>query len=146
MIFCVLGNSPNAGVPDMTVISDIDEVGINRNLQVRYARDQIYVSFMKRICCIWAVNRWCYKRWLTFRYKNKNIACEKTKIARITCALYIATVKFKKPNLRISTWKLKYWFAIRWVTEPKFCTYDIRLMWTVGIAEDRYGFGRNDKK
>jgi myosin heavy subunit len=29
----------------MTVISDIDELGINRNLQVRYDRDQIYVSF-----------------------------------------------------------------------------------------------------
>nr|CAD7396103.1 unnamed protein product [Timema cristinae] len=36
------GSSPEAGVPDMTVISDIDEVGINRNLQVRYGRDQIY--------------------------------------------------------------------------------------------------------
>jgi len=40
-----LGNSPEAGVPDMTVISDIDELGINKNLLVRYGRDQIYVSF-----------------------------------------------------------------------------------------------------
>lgn len=32
-------------MPDMTIISDIDETGINRNLQVRYGRDQIYVSF-----------------------------------------------------------------------------------------------------
>ncbi|EFN66572.1 hypothetical protein EAG_15570, partial [Camponotus floridanus] len=39
------GSSPECGVPDMTVISDIDETGINRNLQVRYSRDQIYVSF-----------------------------------------------------------------------------------------------------
>ncbi|XP_015184987.1 PREDICTED: unconventional myosin-X isoform X2 [Polistes dominula] len=36
------GSSPEFGVPDMTVISDIDETGINRNLQVRYERDQIY--------------------------------------------------------------------------------------------------------
>ena len=28
----------------MTVISDIDERGINENLYVRYGRDQIYVS------------------------------------------------------------------------------------------------------
>ena len=30
------------GVPDMTVISDIDEHGINENLEVRYGRNQIY--------------------------------------------------------------------------------------------------------
>ncbi|XP_076666886.1 unconventional myosin 81F isoform X2 [Andrena cerasifolii] len=36
------GSSPEFGVPDMTVISDIDETGINRNLQVRYGRDHIY--------------------------------------------------------------------------------------------------------
>lgn len=29
----------------MTAISDIDEIGINHNLKVRYERDQIYVSF-----------------------------------------------------------------------------------------------------
>lgn len=29
----------------MTSISDIDENGINRNLKVRYQRDEIYVSF-----------------------------------------------------------------------------------------------------
>ncbi|XP_046750485.1 myosin-I heavy chain isoform X2 [Diprion similis] len=36
------GSRPEMGVSDMTVISDIDETGINRNLQVRYQRDQIY--------------------------------------------------------------------------------------------------------
>lgn len=36
-------------MPDMTVISDIDEMGINRNLQVRYSRDQIYVSFVSNV-------------------------------------------------------------------------------------------------
>jgi myosin heavy subunit len=30
----------------MTCISDIDENGINRNLEVRYERDEIYVSFL----------------------------------------------------------------------------------------------------
>ncbi|KXJ71897.1 hypothetical protein RP20_CCG019429 [Aedes albopictus] len=40
-----VGSTPDKGVPDMTCISDIDENGINRNLKVRYERDQIYVSF-----------------------------------------------------------------------------------------------------
>lgn len=38
---------PDRGVADMTAISDIDENGINRNLRVRYQRDEIYVSFSK---------------------------------------------------------------------------------------------------
>ena len=37
------GCRPSDGVPDMTVISDIDSQGINKNLKVRYERDQIYV-------------------------------------------------------------------------------------------------------
>ncbi|XP_062560255.1 unconventional myosin heavy chain 6 [Armigeres subalbatus] len=37
-----VGSTPDKGVPDMTCISDIDENGINRNLKVRYERDQIY--------------------------------------------------------------------------------------------------------
>lgn len=32
------------GVPDMTVMSDINENGINSNLQLRYQNDNIYVS------------------------------------------------------------------------------------------------------
>lgn len=32
----------------MTEISNIDELGINRNLKVRYDRDEIYVSFFER--------------------------------------------------------------------------------------------------
>lgn len=36
--------TPDKGVPDMTSIPDIDENGINRNLKVRYDRDEIYVS------------------------------------------------------------------------------------------------------
>lgn len=39
--------SPDKGVRDMTEISNIDELGINRNLKVRYDRDEIYVSFFK---------------------------------------------------------------------------------------------------
>ena len=38
------GARPEDGVPDMTVISDIDEYGINTNLKVRYSKDRIYVS------------------------------------------------------------------------------------------------------
>lgn len=37
------GASPKDGVPDMTVISEIDEYGINENLRVRYNRERIYV-------------------------------------------------------------------------------------------------------
>lgn len=36
--------TPDKGVSDMTSIPDIDETGINRNLKVRYERDEIYVS------------------------------------------------------------------------------------------------------
>lgn len=38
------GATPNDGVPDMTVISEIDEYGINTNIKVRYLTDRIYVS------------------------------------------------------------------------------------------------------
>ena len=40
------GAKPSDGVPDMTAISEIDEYGINENLQVRYRQDKIYVSFL----------------------------------------------------------------------------------------------------
>ncbi|XP_014662734.1 PREDICTED: unconventional myosin-VIIa-like [Priapulus caudatus] len=36
------GARPEDGVPDMTVISDIDEIAINTNLKVRYQNDKIY--------------------------------------------------------------------------------------------------------
>lgn len=39
------GASPEDGVPDMIVISEIDENGIAVNLKTRYTKDQIYVSF-----------------------------------------------------------------------------------------------------
>jgi len=43
-ILCLIaGMRPQDGVPDMTVISDIDEYGINQNLHVRYQKDLIYV-------------------------------------------------------------------------------------------------------
>ena len=42
--FLVTGSRSEDGVPDMTIISNIDEKGINRNLRVRYERDIIYVS------------------------------------------------------------------------------------------------------
>ena len=45
--FSVSGSRPGDGVPDMTIISDIDEHGINKNLQVRYDKDNIYVSDIK---------------------------------------------------------------------------------------------------
>lgn len=51
MFLCVIlgriSSLPDKGIPDMTCISDIDEQGINRNLKVRYQRDEVYVSFFK---------------------------------------------------------------------------------------------------
>lgn len=39
------GKCSNAqGVPDMTILSNIDEIGINNNLRIRYNRNKIYVS------------------------------------------------------------------------------------------------------
>lgn len=37
------------GVPDMTILSNIDEIGINNNLRIRYNRNKIYVSII--LCC-----------------------------------------------------------------------------------------------
>ncbi|KAJ9596668.1 hypothetical protein L9F63_012312, partial [Diploptera punctata] len=48
------GTSPEVGVPDMTVISDIDELGINKNLMVRYGRDQIYRLYDLSSVVFWA--------------------------------------------------------------------------------------------
>uniref|UniRef100_A0A1B0CJ86 Uncharacterized protein n=1 Tax=Lutzomyia longipalpis TaxID=7200 RepID=A0A1B0CJ86_LUTLO len=39
-----MGSTPDKGVSDMTCISDIDENGINRNLKIRYQRDEIYTG------------------------------------------------------------------------------------------------------
>ena len=39
------GYLPEDGVEDMTILTNIDEHGININLKSRYAQDQIYVSF-----------------------------------------------------------------------------------------------------
>ena len=43
-MFVHTGARPEDGVADMTVISDINEFGINTNLKVRYKSDRIYVS------------------------------------------------------------------------------------------------------
>ena len=41
------GARPEDGVQDMTILSDLDEFGINTNLRTRYHNDLIYV----RCCC-----------------------------------------------------------------------------------------------
>ena len=59
------GISPHDGVRDMILISDIDEDGICTNLQVRYNKDIIYVSFFWTI----QVNRQnCWWFYTSFRY------------------------------------------------------------------------------
>jgi len=55
-----LGASPEDGVPDMTVISEIDEYGINTNLKTRYRHNKIYVRGKNDIVCnhhsgLWSV-------------------------------------------------------------------------------------------
>ena len=42
------GARPEDGVQDMTILSDLDEFGININLRTRYHNDLIYVS----CCCL----------------------------------------------------------------------------------------------
>lgn len=69
-----MGSTPDKGVPDMTCISDIDENGINRNLKIRYQRDEIYVSFFLKwffpidfsCVCVWL---WCMNH-LEIGYKT----------------------------------------------------------------------------
>uniref|UniRef100_A0A0L8GYR5 Uncharacterized protein n=1 Tax=Octopus bimaculoides TaxID=37653 RepID=A0A0L8GYR5_OCTBM len=39
------GTRPQDGVRDMIIISNIDENGVNINLQTRYNKDLVYVSF-----------------------------------------------------------------------------------------------------
>ena len=47
------GVTAEDGVPDMTAISNIDEHLINTNLQVRYNKDKIYVSFINTAGLTW---------------------------------------------------------------------------------------------
>ncbi|XP_055618591.1 unconventional myosin heavy chain 6 isoform X1 [Toxorhynchites rutilus septentrionalis] len=69
-----VGSTPDKGVPDMTCISDIDENGINRNLKVRYERDQIY-TYTGSILV--AVNPYkeieCYTQEFVSRYHGKKL-------------------------------------------------------------------------
>ena len=46
LIFSIAGSIPEGGVPDMTLLSVLDEAIINKNLKIRYDNDQIYVSFL----------------------------------------------------------------------------------------------------
>lgn len=41
--FTLAGAQPEDGYPDLTMISNLDEKGINLNLSTRYKRDEIYV-------------------------------------------------------------------------------------------------------
>lgn len=44
-----IGNRAIDGVSDLTLISNIDEFGINENLRVRYEKQQIYVSLFSSL-------------------------------------------------------------------------------------------------
>ncbi|XP_055613546.1 myosin-I heavy chain [Uranotaenia lowii] len=69
-----VGSTPDKGVPDMTCISDIDENGINRNLKVRYERDQIY-TYTGSILV--AVNPYkeidCYTQEYVYKYHGQKM-------------------------------------------------------------------------
>lgn len=44
----IMENVLRIGISDMTEMSEINELGINENLNLRYCSDIIYVSFKKR--------------------------------------------------------------------------------------------------
>ena len=46
------GARPEDGVQDMTILSDLDETGININLRTRYQNDLIYVSYLFVFVCL----------------------------------------------------------------------------------------------
>ena len=66
-VICIIGTRPEHGVPDMTVISDIDVEGINQNLHVRYDRDDIYVS-----CSLLLTIHYCFPYLFLF-YRRRHI-------------------------------------------------------------------------
>ncbi|XP_046401515.1 myosin-I heavy chain isoform X2 [Ischnura elegans] len=83
------GCRPEDGVPDMTVISDIDEMGINKNLQVRYDRDQIY-TYTGTILV--AVNPYkeldIYNAEQVFQYQGRKMAALEPHVFALAQAAY----------------------------------------------------------
>ncbi|TRY72029.1 hypothetical protein TCAL_01120 [Tigriopus californicus] len=69
-----LGSKPEHGVPDMTVISDIDEFGINKNLQIRYQRDEIYTYTGSILVAVNPYKELCiYDSEYVFRYHGQKL-------------------------------------------------------------------------
>jgi len=47
----MMSSDRKVGVADMITMSEIDEIGINQNLYIRYISDIIYVSFSNPHFC-----------------------------------------------------------------------------------------------
>ncbi|XP_069981165.1 unconventional myosin heavy chain 6 isoform X2 [Penaeus vannamei] len=96
-IFGASGSRAEDGVPDMTVLSDIDEGAINHNLRVRYLHDRIY-TYTGSILI--AVNPYkeleIYGPDVVMRYQGRKLLEEEPHIFAISESSFVALQRLDK--------------------------------------------------
>ncbi|XP_045616185.1 unconventional myosin-VIIa isoform X2 [Procambarus clarkii] len=96
-IFGANGSRAEDGVPDMTVLSDIDETAINHNLRVRYLHDRIY-TYTGSILI--AVNPYkeveIYGPEAVLRYQRKKLLEEEPHVFAICESSFVALQRLDK--------------------------------------------------
>ncbi|XP_045116702.1 unconventional myosin-X-like isoform X2 [Portunus trituberculatus] len=96
-IFGANGSRAEDGVPDMTVLSDIDETAINHNLRVRYLHDRIY-TYTGSILI--AVNPYkeleMYGPEAIMRYQGKKLLEEEPHVFAISESSFVALQRLDK--------------------------------------------------